>query len=142
LTVINRATIAGSAHALAADTDEKKARDQLGLSMAWPRAAQREALQADRHEGQRRIAGERNDDQAIAGDAQLARKQLFRVAGEFEAAQNGARSAVSNAAGVATTDSPTTRKSGSFKYTITGVTAPGYAYDASLNKMTSNAITK
>lgn len=33
-------------------------------------------------------------------------------------------------------------RAGSFKYTITGMTAPGYAYDASLNKMTSNAITK
>jgi PKD repeat protein len=64
------------------------------------------------------------------------------VAGTWSGIVNGARSAVSNAAGVATTDSPTTRKSGSFKYTITGMTAPGYAYDASLNKMTSNAITK
>lgn len=64
------------------------------------------------------------------------------MAGTWSGIVNGARSAVSNAAGVATTDSPTTRKSGSFKYTITGMTAPGYAYDASLNKMTSNAITK
>jgi PKD repeat protein len=64
------------------------------------------------------------------------------VTGSWSGIVSGARSALSNAAGVATTDSPATKKSGSFKYTITGMTAPGYAYDASLNRMTSNAITK
>jgi PKD repeat protein len=64
------------------------------------------------------------------------------VTGTWSGIVSGARSAVSNAAGVATTDSPATKKSGSLKYTITGMTAPGYAYDASLNRMSSNAITK
>lgn len=64
------------------------------------------------------------------------------VSGTWSGIVSGARSAVTNAAGVATTDSPSTKRSGSFKYTITAMTAPGYAYDASLNRMTSNAITK
>lgn len=64
------------------------------------------------------------------------------VTGTWSGIVNGARSAVTNAAGVATSNSPSTKKSGSFKYTITAMTAPGYAYDASLNRMTSNAITK
>lgn len=34
------------------------------------------------------------------------------------------------------------KKSGTFKYSVTGISAPGYAYDASQNLMTSNAITR
>jgi PKD repeat protein len=64
------------------------------------------------------------------------------VAGTWSGIVSGARTALSGAAGVASTDSPASKKSGSFKYTITGMTASGYAYDASLNRMTSNAITR
>lgn len=64
------------------------------------------------------------------------------VAGTWSGIVSGARTAVSGSTGVASTDSPSTKKAGSFKYTITGMSASGYAYDASLNRMTSNAITK
>ncbi|MES2018419.1 MAG: PKD domain-containing protein [Pseudomonadota bacterium] len=64
------------------------------------------------------------------------------VQGSWSGVVSGAKSALTNAAGVATTDSAATKKSGSFKYTITGMTAAGYAYDATLNRMTSNTITK
>ena len=64
------------------------------------------------------------------------------VTGTWSGIVSGAGSALSDAAGVATTSSQASKKSGSFKYTITGMAAPGYAYDASLNRMTSNAITK
>ncbi|MES2318747.1 MAG: PKD domain-containing protein [Pseudomonadota bacterium] len=64
------------------------------------------------------------------------------VTGAWSGVVSGTRTALSNAAGVATSSSSTTRKSGSFKYTITGMTAPGYAYDATLNRMTSNAVTR
>ncbi len=64
------------------------------------------------------------------------------VAGTWSGIVSGARTAVSGATGVASTDSPTTKKFGSFKYTISGMSAPGYAYDASLNRMTTNAITR
>jgi PKD repeat protein len=64
------------------------------------------------------------------------------VTGVWSGLVGGSSSAVTGAGGVATANSATSRKSGSFKYTITGMTASGYAYDASLNRMTSNAITK
>ena len=70
---------------------------------------------------------------AIAGAA---------VNGAWSGIVSGARSAVTDAAGVATLVSPQTKKRGTFKYSVTGVVAPGYAYDASLNRMTSNAVTR
>lgn len=64
------------------------------------------------------------------------------VNGAWSGIVSGARSAVTDAGGVATIVSPQTKKSGTFKYSVTGVTAPGYAYDAALNRMTSNAVTR
>lgn len=47
-----------------------------------------------------------------------------------------------NTSGTAVSSSPSSRKSGTFKYAVTGITVSGFAYDATLNRMTSNAITK
>ncbi len=43
--------------------------------------------------------------------------------------------------GRAVSTSNSSGKPGTFKYAVTGISAPGYQYDASRNKMTSNAIT-
>jgi PKD repeat protein len=64
------------------------------------------------------------------------------VTGMWSGLFGGSSSAVTSAGGVATANSANTETSGSFKYTITGMKASGYAYDASQNQMTSNAITK
>ncbi len=64
------------------------------------------------------------------------------VAGTWSGIVSGARTALTDAAGVATTASPSTKKTGTLKFSVTGISAPGYAYDATLNRMTSNAITK
>ncbi len=64
------------------------------------------------------------------------------VSGTWSGIVSGSKSAVTSAAGVAVLDSPTSKKAGTFKYTVTGITAPGFVYDATLNKMTTNSITK
>ena len=63
------------------------------------------------------------------------------VAGTWSGLVSGSATA-STTGGVATFNSSSTRKTGSIKFTVTGISAPGYAYDASLNKMTTNAVTK
>lgn len=64
------------------------------------------------------------------------------VSGAWSGIVTGARTAVTDASGVATVTSPQTKKSGTFKWSVTGVSAAGYAYDAALNRMTTNAITR
>lgn len=64
------------------------------------------------------------------------------VAGAWSGIVSGGRSAITNASGVATITSPQTKKAGTYKFTITGITAPNFTYDASLNTMTSNSITR
>jgi PKD repeat protein len=64
------------------------------------------------------------------------------VAGSWSGVVTGAKSALSDAAGVAAITSAQTKKSGTFKFTITGITASGFTYDATLNTMTSNSITR
>jgi hypothetical protein len=64
------------------------------------------------------------------------------VTGTWSGVVNGGKTAVTNASGVATLTSPQTKKSGTYKFTITGITASGYTYDAALNTMTSNSITR
>jgi len=38
--------------------------------------------------------------------------------------------------------SPSTKSSGTFTFTVTGITAPGYSYDANQNKETSDSISR
>lgn len=64
------------------------------------------------------------------------------VNGNWSGIVSGAKSAVTNASGVAVLDSPSSKKTGSFKMTLSGMTAAGYVYDASLNVMSSNAISR
>lgn len=64
------------------------------------------------------------------------------VSGSWSGLVSGAKSALTNASGVATIDSASSKKTGSFKFTITGITAAGYTYDASLNVMSSNSISR
>ncbi len=64
------------------------------------------------------------------------------VSGNWSGLVVGAASGVTNASGVASVDSPATKKAGTFKYSVSGIAAPGYSYDASLNLMTTNAATK
>ncbi|MEO7494165.1 MAG: PKD domain-containing protein [Massilia sp.] len=64
------------------------------------------------------------------------------VSGNWSGIVSGARSAVTNASGVAVIDSTATKKTGSFKFTLNGMTASGYVYDATLNAMTNNAISR
>jgi PKD repeat protein len=64
------------------------------------------------------------------------------VSGSWSGLVTGAKSAVSDAAGVAAVTSGQSKRSGTYKFTITGITAAGYTYDAALNTMTSNSITR
>lgn len=64
------------------------------------------------------------------------------VTGDWSGVVSGTRSAGTNSSGVATSNSPLSTVSGTFKYTVTGIAASGFAYDATLNKMTSNAVTR
>lgn len=64
------------------------------------------------------------------------------VSGSWSGIVIGGASAATASTGVATINSPATRKAGTFRYTVSGIVAPGYAYDATLNKMSSNAITR
>ncbi|WP_377703952.1 PKD domain-containing protein [Pseudoduganella sp. UC29_71] len=64
------------------------------------------------------------------------------VSGTWSGIVSGAASGVTNASGAATINSASSKKSGTFKFTITGITAAGYTYDASLNTMSSNAISR
>lgn len=64
------------------------------------------------------------------------------VAGTWSGIVTGTSSALTSGSGVAVSSSPMVKRSGTFKYSVTGISAPGYAYDASYNLMTSNAITR
>lgn len=64
------------------------------------------------------------------------------VAGSWSGIVSGAASAVTDANGVATVNSAASKKTGTFKFTLNGITAAGYNYDASLNTMSSNSISR
>lgn len=68
--------------------------------------------------------------------------QAAAVTGEWSGVVSGVKTSGTNTAGVATLNSPMTTTRGTYKFTVTGISAPGFAYDAALNKMTSNAITR
>ncbi|QYF94574.1 PKD domain-containing protein [Massilia sp. PAMC28688] len=64
------------------------------------------------------------------------------VTGNWSGIVSSTKSAGTNTAGIATVNSPLSKVSGTYQYAVTGIAAPGFAYDAALNKMTSNAITR
>jgi PKD repeat protein len=64
------------------------------------------------------------------------------VAGNWSGVVGAISTVVTNASGVAIVNSPQTRKTGTFKYAVTGVTAAGYAYNALNNVVSGNAITR
>jgi PKD repeat protein len=64
------------------------------------------------------------------------------VYGAWSGIVNGNSNGTTNATGVAVVNSPSTNSTGVVNFAVTGITVSGYAYDASLNKMTSNSINK
>lgn len=64
------------------------------------------------------------------------------VTGTWSGIVAGSASAVTGSNGVATLASPTTKASGTFIFTVTGVTLPNYSYQSSLNVETSDSTTR
>jgi PKD repeat protein len=64
------------------------------------------------------------------------------VTGSWSGIVAGSGSVLSGSSGTASFTSPQTRASGTFVFTVTGVTLSGYAYNASLNTETSDSITR
>jgi PKD repeat protein len=64
------------------------------------------------------------------------------VSGTWGGIVSGSASVVAGSNGVATLLSPSTKKTGTFQFTVTGVTLSGYAYQPNLNTETSDAITR
>ncbi|WP_426105374.1 zinc-dependent metalloprotease family protein [Massilia sp. TSP1-1-2] len=64
------------------------------------------------------------------------------VSGNWSGIVAGAAVATTNAAGVAFASSPLVKSGGTFTYTVTGISAPGYAYEPVYNRLGSNAITR
>lgn len=64
------------------------------------------------------------------------------VSGNWTGIVSGTASGTTGADGSVALMSPKTRKSGTFTFTVTGVSASGYTYDAAKNVVTSGSITK
>jgi PKD repeat protein len=64
------------------------------------------------------------------------------VSGSWSGIVTGTASGVTGSTGVATLNSANTKTSGTMKFTVTGITASGYTYDATLNTMSTNSITR
>jgi PKD repeat protein len=64
------------------------------------------------------------------------------VSGSWSGIVSGTASVVTSGTGVATFTSGTSTKSGTFTFTVTGVTLAGYQYDSSRNIETSDSITR
>ena len=64
------------------------------------------------------------------------------VEGSWSGIVKGSASVTTGGAGAALFKSPGTKKAGTFQFTVTGVTLPGYAYQPALNTETSDAITR
>ncbi len=63
------------------------------------------------------------------------------VSGSWSGAVSGTGTVTTNRRGVATFKSPTSKSAGTFFFSVNGVSATGYVYDASLNVETSDSIT-
>jgi PKD repeat protein len=64
------------------------------------------------------------------------------VSGSWSGIVSGSASAVSGSNGVATLQSPNTKKTGTFVFTVTCVSLQGYTYQSNLNVETSDSITR
>ena len=64
------------------------------------------------------------------------------VSGSWSGIVIGSNAVVTNTSGVAVSNSPSSKKAGTFKYQVTGISAPGYAYNAGINVVSGNAITR
>ncbi len=64
------------------------------------------------------------------------------VTGKWSGLVAGNSSGLTGSNGVVQLQSPNTKKYGTFVFTVTGVSAPGYAYDADLNVEASDSITR
>jgi PKD repeat protein len=64
------------------------------------------------------------------------------VTGQWSGVVAGSASALSGSNGVASLGSPNTKSSGTFVFTITGISLAGFRYDASANVEVSDAITR
>jgi PKD repeat protein len=64
------------------------------------------------------------------------------VTGTWSGIVAGGASAVTGSNGVASLASPTTKASGTFVFTVTGVTLSGYSYQTGLNVETADSITR
>jgi PKD repeat protein len=64
------------------------------------------------------------------------------VTGTWSGVVSGSASAISGSTGTASVASPQTKKSGTFVFTVTGVTLAGYTYQPTLNIESSDSITR
>lgn len=64
------------------------------------------------------------------------------VAGAWSGVVSGSSSSVTDSTGRVTLSSPKTRASGTFTFTVTGLTKSGWSYDPSANLETSDSITR
>jgi PKD repeat protein len=64
------------------------------------------------------------------------------VAGNWSGVVSGSSSGMTGRGGTVKLSSPSTTKSGTFTFTITGISIPGYTYDATQNTETSDSITR
>lgn len=64
------------------------------------------------------------------------------VTGTWSGLVKGSSSGVTGAGGTVKLNSPTSRKRGTFTFTITGITLPGYTYDSAANSETSDFIVR
>lgn len=63
------------------------------------------------------------------------------VTGKWSGVVSGNSSGITGTGGTVKLGSPSTKKSGTFTFTVTGVTFSGYAYDAGANTETADSIT-
>jgi PKD repeat protein len=64
------------------------------------------------------------------------------VSGKWSGIVSASASGTTGSKGTVKFTSPSTKNSGTFTFTVTGITAPGYSYDVSQNKETSDGITR
>ena len=86
------------------------------------------------------LASEANDVTVV--DAQGQPVPGATVNGRWSGLVSGNASAVSGSNGVAAVQSPGSRNRGTFIFTVTGVTLPGYSYDPGSSTETSDSISR
>ena len=64
------------------------------------------------------------------------------VNGTWSGLVSGSGNTLTSSTGVATLNPPNTKARGTFIFTVTGVTLPGYGYNPALNSETTDSITR